>query len=126
MREIKFRAWNISQKRFIPISSICFDGGEAKVITNGSEPHRYPLECPADENILMQATGLRDKNGVEIYEGDILKTATDKPMVVGWSERFASFVIHREGWAFQHWFGEACDPKDCEIIGNIHQNPELL
>ena len=78
------------------------------------------------EYILMEYTGLKDKNGVKIFEGDVLKTETEKPMVVGWSERFASFVLNREGWLFSHWFGESCDPEKCEIIGNIHQNYELL
>jgi len=73
-----------------------------------------------------QFTGLKDKNAIEIYEGDILKTAYEKLMVVGWSVKFASFIIQREGWAFSHYFGEACNPEDCVIIGNIYQNPELL
>jgi len=75
---------------------------------------------------LMQFTGLRDKNGNEIYEGDILKTATFKPMAVHWISKFASFCINSNGWSFSHYFGEGCDPEDCEIIGNIWENPELL
>lgn len=73
-----------------------------------------------------QFTGLLDKNGKEIYEGDIINTVTGKPMVIGWSKRFASFTIERDGWAFKHFFGEAMESNDIEVIGNIFENPNLL
>lgn len=138
-REIKFRAWDIQEKKMISngcigAGSSCqmivieWNGGlslcNAYGLPDGSNP---TFDKPVTERFeLMQFTGLKDKNEKEIYEGDILKTGTDKPMVVGWSKKFASFVLNRNGWAFSHWFGESCNPEDCEIIGNKYQNAELL
>lgn len=82
--------------------------------------------CEIDEETIGQFTGLLDKNGKKIFEGDIVLSPSGKPMVISWNKKFASFCLDRKGWAFSHWFGEACDPQEIEIIGNIHENPELL
>ena len=47
-------------------------------------------------------------------------------MLIGWSKKFASFVIDKQGWAYSHYFGEAVNPEKVEVIGNKHENPELI
>lgn len=111
MREIKFRAWDGVDFMTSPFT---LQDIQNRIV-------QFTTDVP-----IMQYTGLHDKNGKEIYEGDIVKTGTDKLMVISWSKKHASFVIDRDGWAFVHYFGEAFDSDDCEVIGNIYQNPELI
>lgn len=115
MREIKFRAFDQEIKRmgqpFYPMDSVFLaDGGT------------FHESC-----VFMQYTGLEDKNGKEIFEGDVVMWGGDElPVIVVWSECYAGFGLRRAGWMYTHFFGEAVDPTDCEVIGNIHENPELL
>lgn len=90
------------------------------------EPHKHFA-------ILMQSTGLTDKNGVEIFEGDILKLTL--PNGCGWiapvewaSDRFSGVPIRSDKGAAEYWSGTiaAHQFQDCEVIGNIYENSELL
>lgn len=125
MRNLKFRAWDDRKQRIEDNVSLdlqsgwwCYLDDDGHIIKVGSRDKSGPP--------IMQYTGLKDKNGKEIYEGDILRTHTNKDMVVSWSNKFASFVINRKNWAFCHWFGESGDPEDYEVIGNIYENPEII
>lgn len=76
------------------------------------------------EAILMQYTGLKDKNGKEIYESDILREKIGGKVfkyAVIWNEECAAFGDD-DG---QH-FNDDIDAKKVEVIGNIYENPELL
>ena len=76
-----------------------------------------------DPSTICQCTGLKDKNGKLIWENDILSSGN---LVVTWREELSSYCLTKKGWMYQHFFGEAVDACDCEVIGNIFDNPELL
>ena len=89
-------------------------------------------EVPASDFILMQSTGLKDKNGKEIFEGDIVKyksgcnTYTE---VVAYDKNFAGFGVKdaKANVVFTFWeIAEDISLTSLEVIGNIYENPELL
>lgn len=129
-REIKFRAWDKQYKSMSNVNMILFSANEIDIDGNLGEPKSL------DHYELMQYTGLQDKNGKEIYEGDILLCheydssdiggkiiQTFKNAVVGFEN--GSFYYYPKGNMKQHHqlLMYAYMP---EIIGNIYQNPELL
>ena len=146
MREYKFRAWDKENKVMCDVSHIFIANmvlPQTVMASVGSEMKH----CPSDA-ILMQFTGLHDKNGKEIFEGDILKSEGEtktqpfnfnKEVRDPWWE--ISEVVF-EGGRFgqivrtQHnsYFGELPSPfRDIfrpeeykEVIGNIYEHPELL
>lgn len=77
-----------------------------------------------DPETICQFTGLHDKHGNKIWENDIINSGVN--LFVSWHEKFASWCLTKKGWCHSRFFGGACDPKDCEVIWNKFDNPELL
>lgn len=117
MRQIKFRAWNVENQEMIDADSLAFDY---------YEPLCEQLR-DSDEMKFMQFTGLTDKNGVEVFESDIVQDHIGKG-VVKYSEEHAAWRVHYLGSSSAKWFIDYLpnERKTIEVIGNIHSNPELL
>jgi len=130
MREIKFRAWDkVNCKMYDVLSLSRTYADKAMQPTWAGKLHKYPASptiqfgISEDEEknfVLMQYTGLKDKNGKEIYEGDILTPGGPIRLVVEWLADDAMFGFRNSTFLL----GRTSEMY--EIIGNIFENPELL
>ena len=122
----KFRAWDKRFSEFVEDFFVSEDGKIYKKTKDTSYGFAISRET-SDKVILMQSTGLKDKNGKEVFIGDIIKCTRGCPHEVYIEKEYAGTFIGgmpaiylkglSEGYA---WTG------DEEIIGNIYENPELL
>ncbi|MFU0723088.1 YopX family protein [Streptococcus sp. IMAU11622] len=124
----KFRAWMKSLKWMCDVTNISFDSKFVDICQQGDTERYTEMSVEFDEVKLMQSTGLKDKNGKEIFEGDILDYKGRKALV-RWHGSYASF-IYRFVDELQNrkteWKPLYLAYMKCEIIGNIYENPELL
>ena len=126
----KFRAWHKTWEEMGRITFIRYKkSGEIfhlsfrRNIYNGNI---YGGLVKLDEIELMQSTGLVDKNGKEIFEGDIVKMSKDV-----YSEPTYYEVVRHRGGAYrleskQHGCELWLRHTDCKVVGNIYENPEFL
>lgn len=149
MRELKFRIWDRQAKAWAEndCSLHCFSNwqidpftgqltdfvgaidGDRKTRYNANPAPNYYFQgstiVKEPRYVLVQLTGIKDKNGKEIYEGDIIafgSTEQEDLFKVVWDDDDVRFVLYSYG-------GKGCwftDVKDREVIGNIFENPELL
>lgn len=125
-REIKFRVWDTSSNKWASGLKMTLDGRLKDI--DFDDEGRYEFELRLEQYTIEQYTGLKDKNGKEIYEGDIIK-ARD------WDGSWGKYRIK---WKQSHCAFEAFEYRkskawnwtlkgfvDIEVIGNIHENPEL-
>lgn len=126
MREIKFRVWNTLLKKYIPDDLVHISSDGSFLFGFFSyikvDFYKYRDDIFRGENIAEQFTGLRDINGREIYEGDILIDDTGEPIeywVVKFSE--GSFIGECAGVAEPLF-----ELTQLEVAGNIHEDSELV
>lgn len=132
MREIKFRAWDTERNAMAQVNYLGLNdyelGMEDEECKCWNAP--YPYVCK-----LMQYTGLKDKNGKEICEGDIIETCDNKKQLVIWHNngfklKFTYSRTYQGEPYTETTYLELGDTSSRrwgdEVIGNIYENPELL
>lgn len=122
----KFRVWMKSLKWMCDVTNISFDSKFVDICQQGDTERYTEMSVEFDEITLMQSTGLHDKNGKEIFEGDIVKMAKDV-----YSEPTYYEVVRHRGGAYrleskQHGCELWLRHTDCEVVGNVYENKELL
>lgn len=136
MREFKFRAWNKEKK------IMCFDnedGSEEYMdgilssdigfindrLSSPKQDERFGFLDYRNNYEVMQYTGLKDKNGVEIYEGDVGVLKNGSLLFQVYFDEGA-FWIGEIGRSYDHYYGLTYEWRDFKVIGDRYTNPELL
>ena len=141
MKTIKFRAWDKENKKMFYPTKLFFIDGWLTCIHNNEPRECNPEKERIDETyyeecreanfnaILMQFTGLKDRNTVDAFDGDIVRTHIGMGIDVGgigvieWNNDFGGWVVNT-GTKYPDHFGSEID--SFEVIGNKFGNPELL
>lgn len=136
-REIKFRVWDITAHRYIEVYDMDPEG-EWVHVAQGDQ--LYLVNSPLKtEFVLEQFTGLHDKNGKEIYEGDVVIYSGDSDITYSLPGEVSIGPYFTHAQEFHHfgvrvkridmnegYFGLCDGVEDYVVIGNIHENPDLL
>ena len=137
----KFRAWNKLSKEMKDVISINYnyefpECSNVILETNtfdNIKTHNNPITCSNGLNnvVLMQCTGLKDKNGTLIYEGDILGGIYES-LYIHWCDKCKQFQLKAQDYGCMacegdiHWCEVVENNNKLEVIGNIYENPKLL
>lgn len=122
----KFRAWMKSLKWMCEVTVIDYDLRSVDICRIGDIEHYTEMTVRKDEVILMQSTGLFDKNGTEIFEGDIVgmrkHTLANQHYYEVFKHRGGTFRLRNKFYGCELWLRH----EHCEVLGNIYENPELM
>lgn len=126
----KFRAWDTTNKEMFKDTFAITESGQVVVVEQESivSPPDYVF---VEHLVIMQSTGIEDKNGKEIFEGDILAFETDEGIInvnVFWDSKHALFMFGSKKYNEEEPLAELVEVNayPFEVAGNIYENPELL
>jgi uncharacterized phage protein (TIGR01671 family) len=133
-RPIKFRVWDTQAAKYLEPTVMWSVVGLSQEMIPGQPPYvpflMVAIYSPESKYVVEQFTGVLDKNGVEVYEGDIVRYPRETPglgeahydtMAVEWEQSFDGFG----GVSGFRVGGDYSTKETTEVIGNIHENPEL-
>lgn len=125
MREIKFEAWDKKEKKMLSSADwLAIElSGAIDIVT----PYYTYFRAEEDRYILRQYTGLKDKNGKEIHEGDIIEHCGERyivPSFIPLNRMYEAENVKSHYDGSDDWM--SMSDVDWEIIGNIYENPEFL
>lgn len=124
----KFRAWHNELGRMMSIKNMWFQDSRIEELELNDAVMNDHITAYPDEIELMQSTGLKDKNGQEIFEGDVVDYKGRKA-IIKWHGSYASFIyrfvdeLKERG---SEWYPLFIAYYHFEVIGNIYENKELL
>ena len=122
----RYRAWIKSLKWMCDVTNISLDSKFVDICQQGDTERYTEMSVEFDEITLMQSTNMVDRNGKIIFEGDIVKMAKD----VYSEPTYYEVVRHRGGTYRLESKQHGCElwlrHTDCEIVGNVYENRELL
>ena len=123
MKDLKFRAWLKNYNCYADV--LGFEQGRLFVQFQSGERSQHRLYVPVEDCILEQYTGLTDKNGKEIYEGDVVNIQGIK-YYVDFEHGGFWFNNDNRKWKANRPFTHFQEINDTEVVGNVHENPDLL
>ena len=122
-REIEFRAWLENEKKMVEVVSINFN--DRLIAYNDNDKQELCINCSFNNIELMQYTGLKDRNDVKIFEGDIVKCKIGNVNFEGYVYFYGGrfeFIDFEDDEETEF----LCYCDDLEVIGNVFENKELL